>query len=171
VDELREVGRPEQHHRVDVAVTDAQAEVQDAAVVVGADAAGGADDLAASDGLSRVNRDGGEERVRRAQAAGVRHGHVQRARDRAGEAHGAVVRRDDRCARDGGEVDAPMAGAVDRRRFLEGVGERAVDRPLPPSGRLGGRCGGGGRRERERDGDEQEEGGGGARDGAPWTLG
>ena len=55
--QLGEVGRGEQQHRIDVAVADAQADVQHRAVVIVADAAGGADDLAAGDRLPGADRD------------------------------------------------------------------------------------------------------------------
>ena len=79
--ELGEVGRAEQQHRVDVAVADAEPEVEHGAVVVVAGATGRPDDVAAGDRLPGADRDRRQERVGRAQAAGVGDGDVQRAGD------------------------------------------------------------------------------------------
>ena len=69
VHQLGEVVGPEQLHRVDVAVAEAQPEVEHSpvvvAVVVGARPAGGAEHVAARHRLPGAHRDRGEERVRR----------------------------------------------------------------------------------------------------------
>ena len=134
VHELGEVDRPEQLHRVDVALAHPQAEVQHRAVVRLAGTAAGADDVAARDGLARVHRDRREERVRRAEVAVVRDHDVQRARNVTGEADDAVVRGAYRGARDGREIGAAMTVAEHGSRRAERFDDPAVDRTLPDAG-------------------------------------
>ena len=126
VHELGEVVGAEQQHRVDVAVADAQPEVEHARrrgrspappVVPDARRPG-------STGWPVRTADRREERVRGAQTAGVGDGDVQRAGDRTGEADDAVVGGAHGRARRGGEVDAAVAGAV--------VGARRLERLAPP---------------------------------------
>ena len=114
VDELGEVVGPEEQHRIDVAFSDAHAEMEDRAGVVGVGAARRADDVTAGDGLAFPHRDRLQKRVRRAEISAVHDRDVQGAGDGAREAHDTVVGRPDRRAGRGGEVDAPMPGAVDR---------------------------------------------------------
>ncbi len=95
-DQLGEVARPEQHHRVDVAVADPQTEVQHGAVVVVAvvvlaGAAAEPDDVAARDLLTGPHQHRRQEGVRGPQATCVGHGDMERAGDAAREADDTVV--------------------------------------------------------------------------------
>ena len=131
--ELGEVVGPEQQHRVDVAVADAQAEVQHAAVVVGADAAGDARPRRRGSPVARRARatdERNEYEVRRSPPCATVD--VQRAGDRAGEADDAVVGGADGRAGRGGEVDAAVPGGVRRSSALERPHHLPVDRPHHP---------------------------------------
>jgi hypothetical protein len=65
------VGRAEEHHRVEVDVAPAQAEVKDVAVVAGAPAPGRADHLAPDDRFAGADGRTGEKGVAGPQAAFV----------------------------------------------------------------------------------------------------
>src|SRR5918994_157394 len=91
-DQLREVARVEETLWVEVAVTEAHAEVEATGLVFRSRAAGDADDLAADDTLSGAGGDAGEEGIGGAELARVGDDHVQRAGDRAGERHLPVAR-------------------------------------------------------------------------------
>ena len=156
--ELGQVGGPEEHHRVDVAVAQPESEVQDPAVVVGPDASGRADHVATHDGLSLAHGDGLQEGRGRAEIAAVRDGDVQRVGDAAREAHDPTVGGADRRAGRGSEVDAAVTGAVDGDRLLERTNHRTVDRSLPDASRLRRRCWfGGGRRHPADGGTDRDE--------------
>ena len=143
-DQLREIAHAEQALRVEIAVAEADAEVEPAGLVLGAGAAGGADDLAARDAIAGAHADAGEERVRRAEIAVVGDDDVQGAGDRAGERDHAVAGRPHGRPRRHREVDAAMTGAVRERRRLEGPRDRPVDGRQPHAAAAGWRrCGAG----------------------------
>ncbi len=141
-DELREVGRHEQRHGIDVPLPHPQTKVQDARMITAA-AARSADHHAARYPLTAPDADGREERIRRPQTTGVRNHNVERAADasrerdltRARGAHGSTARCD--------EIRAAMAGAVARCGCDEGPRQHAGDRAQPCAGhRTCGRGGG-----------------------------
>ncbi len=126
-DQLGEIAHTEEALRIEVAVAEADAEMEAAGLVLGAGAAGAADDLAARDAFAGAHADAGEERVRRAEVAVVGDDDVQGAGDRAGERDHAVAGRAHRRARRHREVDAAMAGTVCERRRFEGPSDWPVD--------------------------------------------
>ena len=124
VHDLGQVDGAVQRHRVDVRVAVPQTEVQDGRVVIGAGPARGRDHVAALHGLTAPDCDRRDERVRRAQPAGMRDDDVQRACDRARERDFTRARGAYRRTRCRGEVDAEMAG----RPLHNGLDERPRDR-------------------------------------------
>jgi hypothetical protein len=141
-DQLREIADAEESLRVEVAVAEADAEVEPAGLVLGAGAAGGADDLTARDAVPRPHTDGFEEGVGRAEIAVVGDDDVQGAGDRAGERDHAVAGRPHGRARRHREIDAAMPGAVCERRRLKRPDDRPVDRRQPHAAAAGRRRGG-----------------------------